>query len=123
MALTFFHNSLRSLSDEELMQRVSENDDHKAFSELYSRHSKKVMRMLLLFGLIGQNKELATDLTQDTFFKVWSSRGDFNKDKIFRTWLYTIMYNLAKNEYRHAEYRKNMSSMSLRQVKRKRITT
>ena len=102
MILTFFHKSLHSLPDEELMARVAANDDDRAYDELYHRHSRHLMGML--WGLLHNDEERAADLTQDTFLRVWSSRSNFHKDKSFRTWLYSIAYNLVKNEYRHEEY-------------------
>lgn len=42
--------------------------------------------------LSGSNQD-AEDLTQQTFLKVWSSRGSFAGRSKFSTWLYRIAYN------------------------------
>ena len=49
---------------------------------------------------MGGNEELAADLLQDTFLRVWTARKQYAEEQDFRTWLFTIAYNLCKNVYR-----------------------
>ena len=90
-----------SLSDEELMKRVASKDDDRAFDELYHRHARRVMGFLL--RQLGDS-ERAADLVQDAFLRLWSSRERYLSDKCFSTWLFSIAYNLLKNEYRRSGY-------------------
>ena len=90
-----------SLSDEELMKRVASKDDDRAFDELYHRHARRVMGFLL--RQLGDS-ERAADLVQDAFLRLWSSRERYLLDKCFSTWLFSIAYNLLKNEYRRSGY-------------------
>ncbi len=90
-----------SLSDEELMKRVASKDDDRAFDELYHRHARRVMGFLL--RQLGDS-EKAADLVQDAFMRLWSSRERYLSDKGFSTWLFSIAYNLLKNEYRRSGY-------------------
>lgn len=94
---------LGSLTDDELMQRVSSKDDDKAFGELYHRHSRRLMGFF--FRQVERDEALAADLVQDAFVRVWTARDKFTGTS-FRTWLFTIAFNLLKNHYRHAEHQK-----------------
>lgn len=93
--------SLGSLDDEQLMQRVATKDDDRAFDELYHRHARRLMGFFL--RQMNRDEALASDLTQDAFMRVWSARMDFAGGS-FSTWLYSIAYNLCKNHYRHLAY-------------------
>lgn len=95
-----FH-SLRALTDEQLMERVSGQDDERAYDELYRRHARRIMGFFL--RQLGRDEALAADLTQDTFMRVWSSRSTYSGSS-YRTWLYSIAYNLCKNHFRHLSY-------------------
>ena len=96
-----FLNPIASLSDEDLMKRVASKDDDRAFDELYHRHARRVMGFLL--RQLGDS-ERAADLVQDAFLRLWSSRERYLSGKCFSTWLFSIAYNLLKNEYRRSGY-------------------
>ena len=99
MRIPLIFNSIVSLSDEDLMKRVASKDDDRAFDELYHRYARRVMGFLMR-QLNDSDK--AADLVQDTFLRLWSSRGRYLFDKCFSTWLFSIAYNLLKNEYRRS---------------------
>ena len=101
MRIPLIFNSMVSLSDEDLMKRVASKDDDRAFDELYHRHARRVMGFLL--RQLGDS-ERAADLVQDAFLRLWSSRERYLSGKCFSTWLFSIAYNLLKNEYRRSGY-------------------
>ena len=101
MRLPLIFVNKASLSDEELMKRVASKDDDRAFDELYHRHARRVMGFLM--RQLGDS-ERAADLVQDAFLRLWSSRERYLSDKCFSTWLFSIAYNLLKNEYRRSGY-------------------
>lgn len=101
MILPMLFHSLRALTDEQLMARVSGQDDERAYDELYRRHARRIMGFFL--RQLGRDEALAADLTQDTFMRVWSSRSTYSGSS-YRTWLYSIAYNLCKNHFRHLSY-------------------
>ena len=103
MILPLFLKSLGSLTDEELMLRVSRKDDDRAYDELYHRHARRIMGFL--YRQLNGDETMAADLTQDVFMRVWTARERFS-GKRFRTWLLSIAYNLVKNHYRHNEHEK-----------------
>lgn len=104
MILTLFHKRTSSLSDEELMLRISGDGNECAFNELYHRHARRLMGFF--FRQMNENETLAADMVQETFTKVWSSRRNFD-GRSFRTWIYSIAYNLCKNHYRHISYERD----------------
>ena len=109
MILPLIFRPLSSLSDDELMQRVSKNDDDKAYGELYHRHARRIMGFF--FRQLNGDEALSADFTQDTFMRVWTARDKFN-GKSFRTWVLTIAYNLVKNHYRHSEHEKQFEAFT-----------
>ena len=98
-----FLKPLGSLTDEELMQRVSSKDDDRAYGELYHRHARRLMGFF--YRQMNGDEALAADLTQDAFMRVWTARERFLGSS-FRTWLLTIAYNLVRSHYRHSEHQK-----------------
>lgn len=103
MIISHLFKPLGSLTDDDLMQRVRKGDDDRALGELYHRHARRLMGFF--FRQTNKDEALAADLTQDTFMRVWTARDKFAGTN-FRTWLFTIAFNLLKNHYRHAEHQK-----------------
>lgn len=94
---------LNQLTDEQLMQRVAAKDDDRAFDELYHRHARRVMGFF--YRQMNRDEERASDLMQDTLMRVWTARQRWNVDTEFLPWLFTIAFNICKNEYRHHGYK------------------
>ena len=103
MTLPLLLKPFSSLTDDELMQRVSSKDDDRAFGELYRRQARRLMGFF--FRQLNGDEALAADLTQDAFMRVWTARDKFSGTN-FRTWMFTMSYNLLKNYYRHNEHQK-----------------
>lgn len=103
MIVTRFFKPLGSLTDDELMQRVCRKDDDRAFDELYHRHARRLMGFF--FRQLDRNEAVAADFTQDAFMRVWTARDKFT-GTTFRTWLFTIAFNLIKNHIRHSVHQK-----------------
>jgi RNA polymerase sigma-70 factor (ECF subfamily) len=78
------------------MLKVRE-DDKTAFAALFRKHGPAMLRYC--GGYVG-NAQLAEDLTQDVFVKVWGARRDYRPRARFTTWLYTIASNVCRNELR-----------------------
>lgn len=103
MILSHLFKPLSALTDEELMQRVSCKDDDRAFGELYHRYARRLMGFF--FRQLDRDEALASDFTQDAFMRVWTARDKFT-GTTFRTWLFTIAFNLIKNHIRHSVHQK-----------------
>ena len=112
MSIHLFQKPLASLTDDELMLQVSSKDDDRAYGELYRRHARRLMGFF--FRQTGKDEDLAADLMQDAFMRLWTSRNKFSGTG-FSTWLFTISFNLLRNHYRHDEHRKQYELYSSKQ--------
>lgn len=81
-------------SDEELMMRIKEEGDERAFELLVQRHRKPILNFVYRF--MG-NREVAEDLSQDVFLRLWVSASTYLPVARFTTFLYTIAKNLCLN--------------------------
>ncbi|MFC1543860.1 RNA polymerase sigma factor [Gemmatimonadota bacterium] len=87
---------LPRMSDEELLSNSLEGN-RVAFDLLIDRYYDRLYGYLLRFL---KDPEMAEDLLQETFLRVWRKRGDFKHIASFSTWIYTIAGNLARSEWR-----------------------
>ena len=96
-----------SLSDEDLMARVAE-DDERAFPELVRRFQSRVTNLI---SRVLNDRNGADDLAQEVFVRVFVHRRNYRRGSKFSTWLFTIAANLAKNEIRRRVRRRNWFSL------------
>jgi RNA polymerase sigma-70 factor (ECF subfamily) len=96
-----------SLSDEDLMARVAE-DDERAFTELVSRFRGRVSNLI---SRVLNDRESSDDLAQEVFVRVFVHRRNYRLGSKFSTWVFTIAANLAKNEIRRRVRRRNWFSL------------
>ena len=95
-----FTPPLKELTDSELMWRIRKGHD-KAFDELYRRYARRLQGFF--YRMCGNDRELAADFTQEIFERVWTTRSRYNGEAQVSAWLFTMAYNLCRNEYRHRE--------------------
>jgi RNA polymerase sigma-70 factor (ECF subfamily) len=96
-----------SLSDEDLMARVAEEDE-RAFAELVRRYQG---RLTNLISRLLNDREASDDLAQEVFVRVYVHRRNYRRGSKLSTWLFTIAANLAKNEIRRRVRRRNWFSL------------
>ncbi len=94
------------LSDSELMHQLAGGNDL-ALNVLMDRWAARVNSFL--FKMTGQ-REVAADLAQETFVKLYNARKRYRSSGTFSTYLFTIAANLARN---HARWRKRHPTVSL----------
>jgi RNA polymerase sigma-70 factor (ECF subfamily) len=68
-----------------------------AFEELVVRYQTRLVRVLE--HMVGR-RELAEDLAQDVFIRVYRARSTYEATAKFATWLFTIANNVAANALR-----------------------
>jgi RNA polymerase sigma-70 factor (ECF subfamily) len=73
------------------------DDDARAFEELMLRYQNRLVA--LLAHLVGQ-ADIAEDLAQDVFLRVYRARKRYVPGAKFSTWLFTIAGNVAANALR-----------------------
>jgi RNA polymerase sigma-70 factor (ECF subfamily) len=82
--------------DLDLITRT-EAGEREAFNDLVIKYQKPLYA--LLYRMVG-NHEDASDLLQKAFVKAFTGLKSFERRSTFKTWLYQIAINLAKNVYR-----------------------
>ncbi|MGE5174105.1 MAG: RNA polymerase sigma factor [Betaproteobacteria bacterium] len=82
--------------DLDLINRA-EAGDREAFDDLVRKYQKSLYAMI--YRMVG-NQEDASDLIQKAFVKAFIGLKSFERRATFKTWLYQIAINLAKNVYR-----------------------
>ena len=95
-------NTLSTLTDAELMQCIGRGE-HKAFDTLYYRYARRLGGFFL--RMLAYDAAKAEDMVQELFVRVWTHRKEYRSTQPFVTWIYTMAYNLCKNEYRHEAVR------------------
>lgn len=75
-----------------LVGQVTLLGSRRAFDSLVKKYQGDVRRLLL--NLTGGDSELAADIAQDTFLKAWMYISSYKGTAKFRTWLFSIAYNV-----------------------------
>lgn len=83
-------------SDDSLMVRVKRGD-HGAFRVLAERYRTRVFRFI--YKML-HDEEVAEDLAQETFLRVFKRANTYKPGSNFSIWLYTIAKNLTFNRVR-----------------------
>lgn len=83
-------------TDLELIQDVR-NGIRKSFEELVLRHQRFLMKVALR---MTRNLDAAEDVVQDSFIKAYRRLHLFEGRASFRSWLYQIALNTARNRFR-----------------------
>ena len=88
----------------ELIERLKKKDEA-ALKEVMAMYKHQVFNYLQL--MLG-NRELAEELTQDTFVKVYFKAGSLETDYL-KAWIFKIATNLARSEFRKRKIKKLLS--------------
>jgi RNA polymerase sigma-70 factor (ECF subfamily) len=94
-----------ALSDEELMVSCSQGDS-RAFAILMRRYQARLSKYISGFV---KNKDLAQDLTQETFLRAYRSRKTYVPKARFAAWIYRIATNLCHDQFRQQRTRPTVS--------------
>lgn len=86
----------QEISDNEVIQLVR-NGDRKAFSLLVRRHQKSLLRLSVRFV---KDMDTAEDVVQESFIKAYERLASFEARATFKSWLFQIAINTAKNKLR-----------------------
>ena len=102
------------IADEDLLRSFLEGDED-AFRELMDRYRDRVFRVAMRY-LNGKN-DVAEDVTQQVFVKIFTSGNTFRGSGSFKSWLFTITSNLAISEARRGKsYQKAVAANAVSDV-------
>lgn len=82
--------------DQELIKKTLRGE-RKAYEELMRKYEKKIFSFVIR---MVRNEDVAVDLTQDFFFKIYTVMDKYNFEYKFSTWAYRICYNLVIDHIR-----------------------
>lgn len=102
--MALFHLHKRNRTDEELMAQVK-GGSGSAFDELYRRYARKLNGFF--FCQLGGDPEQAADAVQDVMLHLYEARSRYKTGENVATWIFTMAYNLCKNQYRHLAHEQN----------------
>ncbi|BDX39311.1 RNA polymerase sigma factor [Tenuifilaceae bacterium CYCD] len=85
------------MEDSILIQRIIDDNDHKAFAEFVDKYQRMVI--VTCRGFVGSYHE-AEDLAQDVFVELYESLPSFRKESKLSTWIYRIAVNKSLNYVR-----------------------
>jgi RNA polymerase sigma-70 factor, ECF subfamily len=85
------------LDEDQALIKKTLTGDKKAFEELMRKYEKKIFSFVIR---MVRNEEVAIDLTQDFFIKVFNVLDKYNFEYKFSTWAYRICYNLVIDHIR-----------------------
>jgi len=86
----------QSVSDKDLLSDVI-NGNLGSFDIIVHRYKNRLMNFVFRFV---KDNDVAEDIVQETFLRVFRKRRDYKAIANFSTWIFTIAGNLAKSELR-----------------------
>ena len=90
-----------------LLKKVKESDKS-AFKELFFSYHDTLFRFVL-YKI--QDDDIAEDITQETFLRVWNTRHKLKPNKAFFSLIAKISTNLCYDHFRHVEVRQRHESL------------
>lgn len=81
--------------------------EERAFEELYRIYSARIYRSILN---MVKDKEVASELLQDVFIKVWEKREVIDADNSFRSYMFTIARNMVYNYLKKSSLEMQMTA-------------
>lgn len=100
----------KQYTEQELVSAL-QNRDTKAVEVLYDRYSKA---LLTIIYRIVENQEMAEDVLQDSFVKIWNNIGQYDNTKgTLFTWMLNICRNSAIDKTRSKEFKAGTKNQSL----------
>lgn len=98
------------LSEEQLVDALR-NRQRIGMEQLYDRYSAALFGVIIR---IVQTEEIAEDVLQDAFVKIWDSFGsyDASKGRLF-TWMVNLCRNLAIDKVRSKDFRNHSKNQDI----------
>ncbi|WP_448700661.1 RNA polymerase sigma factor [Mucilaginibacter sp. AW1-3] len=96
-----------ALQEEKELVVLLNAGDTRAFEKLYRLYSVRILKKLI--RLVKQ-EEIAAELLQDIFLKLWEKRESIDPDQSLRSYLFRIAENKITDLFRRAAYDKKLLS-------------
>ena len=89
-------------SDEARLLKAWKGGDDKAFDEIYHQYHPRLYGFTLR---MVKSREVAEELVQDVFMKVWNNRQQTDEDRCFQSYVYTLTKHHLFNHLRKQQPR------------------
>lgn len=96
-----YSQSPAALQEEKDLIRLLQTGDEYAFEKLYRLYSVRILKKLLR---LVKDEEIAAELLQDTFLKLWEKREGLDPEQSLRSYLFRIAENKITDLFRRAAY-------------------
>lgn len=96
---------MNAINDEYFCLKCLVDGDEKAFVMIYNKYHRKVYYAALK---ITQSEELACDVTQDVFLKIWENRASIDPNQNFAAYINVICRNVIFNMFKKAAIEENI---------------
>lgn len=109
------------------MQKVEENElirllkakEKMGFDYLYQNYSEAIYG--IIFRMVN-NAQVAEDLLQDVFIKIWQNVENYNPNKgRFFTWMLNLSKNLVIDKLRSANYKYHYKNLEISDISQNKI--
>jgi len=87
----------RTIKNESLLVRNLSKGNLLAFNTLYKEYSSRLYRFA--FGYLKSEAE-AEELVQEVFTIIWEKRADLKEELSFKSFLFTIAFNIIRKHFR-----------------------
>ena len=92
----------RHAAGEAKLVELARRGDQEAYGELVNRYERRLLRVI---GRFVSDREIARDLAQDTFIKVYRQLDKFDTSRRFGPWLFRIGVNRTLDHLRKQKRR------------------
>lgn len=81
--------------ESKILQELKKGN-HSAFEEIFERFSKPLFQFSLSYL---KSEEVAEDIVQEVFIKIWNNRKELKTDTSFQSYLFTIALNAVRKYF------------------------
>jgi RNA polymerase sigma-70 factor, ECF subfamily len=108
-----------NIDEKSLIKRLQQ-DDAKAFEQLFIRYSSKIYNYSQKFL---HSSEESKEIVQIVFAAVWENRAQIDEEKPFTAYIYTIARNWIVNNLKRSVYKQGFIEYQLLQIKESKFVT
>ena len=100
-------------SNEKGLVKLLTEGNEVAFEKLYRLYSDRLLAYLLK---LLKSEDMACEVLQDVFIKIWHNRQHINVEQSFRSYLFRIAENLVYDFFRKAARDKKLQAVLIRRA-------
>lgn len=99
-----------NISDKDLITRFIKNNDEESFNLLIKKYLDVIYNFVCIYVV---DRDVANDVTQDAFLKVWKNIKKFDLEKNFKTWIFEIAKNTSLD---YLKKKKNINFSDIKNI-------